>query len=91
MRGKKSKFCDVDLGLAVSALSLQAGQRRTHRELAAFCGCTTSNIQQIEEKARRKLKKALYLRNDPYLKEILEEGVFHDRDRKDATSKNHNL
>ncbi len=62
----------IELGLAVSALSLNYGQRRTHRELAAFCGCTWGNIWMIERRALHKLKRSLYMRNDPALRELLD-------------------
>lgn len=47
------------LGLAVSRLSLDPGQTRTYRELAAFCGCTHGTIQFIEQRALRKVRFAL--------------------------------
>jgi DNA-directed RNA polymerase sigma subunit (sigma70/sigma32) len=49
----------IDLGLAVSSLSLRPGQTRTHRELAAFCNCTHGTIQFIEKKALKKLRHQL--------------------------------
>ena len=67
----------IDLGLAVSALSLQPGQTRTYRELSAFCvaaGTPVSwqRIWQIEQRALRKLRAKLYA--DHVLQEVLKEG-----------------
>lgn len=59
MRGRRSPDADIDLGLAVSALSLHKGQKRTYEELAAFCGVTHRSIQKIEQRALRKLKARL--------------------------------
>ncbi len=73
MRGKKSEHSDVDLGLAISALSLEYGETRTFHDIAAFCGCSTSNIQQIADKAMRKLRKKIFLRKDRELCQLLEE------------------
>lgn len=56
MKGQRAPDCDIDLGLAVSALSLRYGQTRTYEELAAFCGCSKTAIQCIENKAMRKLR-----------------------------------
>lgn len=35
------------------------GQSRTHAELAAFCGCSRRNIQNIEQRALAKLRARL--------------------------------
>ena len=56
MRGRRHAHASIDLGLAVSALSLRAGQSRSHEELAAFCGVSHKAIQKIEDKALRKLR-----------------------------------
>lgn len=49
----------IDLGLAVSRLSLQPGQRRTLKEIAAYCECTKEGIRQIENNAILKLRARL--------------------------------
>jgi hypothetical protein len=49
---------EIDLGLAVSACSLAAGQRRTAEALAAFCNCSKQAIEQTEYKALRKFREA---------------------------------
>lgn len=59
MRGKLSRGADIDLGLAVSALSLRPGQCRSYGELAAFCGCRRSLIQYYEQRALRKMRRRL--------------------------------
>jgi len=56
MRGQRNPDSNIDLGLAVSALSLRYGQARSARELAAFCGCRHGTIQFIERRALRKLR-----------------------------------
>lgn len=61
---------DIDLGLAVSALSLRYGETRTQVELAAFCNCSPQRIDQIEQKALRKIRNAL--RDNPKYAELRE-------------------
>lgn len=74
MRGQRPPDCDIDLGLAVSALTLQYGQTRTYEELAAYCGCSKTAIQNIENKAMRKLRMRLRLRGqDPIMDELITE------------------
>ena len=56
-----SKTSQIDLGLVISGMSLKPGERRTVREIAAFCGCSASNIFWIEQAALKKLRnKILY-------------------------------
>lgn len=59
MRGKRRPGFNIELGLAVSALSLPPGQTRSQRDLAAFCGCSKSTIQWIEKQAMQKVRKQL--------------------------------
>jgi len=75
MRGKKRPDSDINLGLAVSALTLRHGQRRTYQELADFCCCSKSAIQSIEYKALKKLR--LRCNTDPELKELIEDYRSH--------------
>jgi hypothetical protein len=72
MRGRLTKNADIDLGLAVSGATLEPGETRSHEDLAAFCGCSKTNIQHIEQRALRKLRNKLQFRNDPVLREIVE-------------------
>jgi sigma-70-like protein len=71
MKGKLTQGADIDLGLAVSALSLTPGERRTTEELALFCGCTRQNISRIEQRALRKLRVKLQFQKDPFLAEAM--------------------
>lgn len=68
MKGKKGEDCDIDLGLAISALSLKYGQTRSQIELAAYCGCSQQAIQYIERRALRKMRIAFYRK--PELQEL---------------------
>ncbi len=74
-RGKRRSDCDIELGLAISALTLRHGQIRTYQELADFCGCSKSAIQSIEYKAMRKIR--LRCNTDPELKELIEDYRSH--------------
>jgi hypothetical protein len=59
MRGRRGPDCNIELGLAVSALSLTYGQTRTQEELSFFCNCDRRTIQKIEERGLRKLRHRL--------------------------------
>lgn len=48
----------MDLGLEILLATRPAGKRYTHREIAAYCGCTWAYIWLIEQKALRKMKRA---------------------------------
>jgi hypothetical protein len=72
MRGQLSKNADIDLGLAVSGATLEPGETRSHEDLAAFCGCSKTNIQHIERRALRKLRNKLQFGKDPVIREIVE-------------------
>jgi hypothetical protein len=75
-KGRRKKGdSDIDLGLAISALTLRYGQTRTYEEIAGFCGCSKSAIQSIENKAMRKIR--LRCNTDEELREILEEYRSH--------------
>ena len=58
MRSKK-KTNRLDLGLAISGATLGPGQRRTHREIAAYCDCSAQAIAQIEAKALHTLRRRI--------------------------------
>jgi DNA-binding transcriptional regulator LsrR (DeoR family) len=74
-RGKKKEGCDIDLGLAISALTLRYGQTRTHQQIADFCGCSRAAIQSIENKAMRKIRVRCH--TDEELRELLEDYRSH--------------
>ena len=59
----------TSLGLSISALSLQPGQRRTCEELADFCvaagaHCTRQHISLMEQRALRKARAVIYRNKD---------------------------
>ncbi len=62
---------NIDLGLAICGATTPPGVRRTLDEIAAFCGCRRSTIWMIEKRALQKLKKAIFLRRDPVLMELM--------------------
>jgi DNA-directed RNA polymerase sigma subunit (sigma70/sigma32) len=68
MKGRLARTANIDLGLAILALTSEPSH--TSRTIAAYCGCSRQRIQQIEHKALRKLRAALY--RDRRLKEALE-------------------
>jgi sigma-70-like protein len=58
MKGKLPRSAGIDLGLAILASTSEPPQ--TCQTIAAYCGCSRQCIQQIEQKALRKLRTALY-------------------------------
>ncbi len=56
-RTQAERAFDIDLGLAVMSAITPPGVCRTSGEIAAVCGCSKSNIHQIEVAALRKLRK----------------------------------
>ena len=66
---------DIDLGLAISHATLPPGQTRTYREIAAYCGCGWQTIWEIENRAKRKLRKRLAYREDGNLRELVEQII----------------
>ena len=55
----KEKASRIDLGLAISRLTMEPGECRTLAEIAAYCGCSRQGIQYIEQKAILKVRKRL--------------------------------
>lgn len=53
------------------------GQVRGLREIAGYCDCSFTAIEQIEQKAIRKLR--VKIRRDPVLMEVLASGIGCDR------------
>jgi hypothetical protein len=52
----------IDLGLAILSSvehRLPEGARRSQDEIAAYCECSKTRIQQIEERALRKMRMGL--------------------------------
>lgn len=58
---QKAKAERLDLGLAISRLSMQPGQTRTLEEIAAYCECTREAIRKIEKSALAKMKARLQI------------------------------
>jgi len=58
MKGRRPRNANIDLGLAILASTSEPPH--TARTIAAYCGCSRQCIQQIEQKALRKLRAALY-------------------------------
>ena len=61
----------IDLGLALLQLCARPGVPLTRADIAAFCGCTDGAIYWIESRALQKLRRALHLRGNPALRELL--------------------
>jgi len=58
MKGRLARTANIELGLAILASTSEPPH--TSRTIAAYCGCSRQRIQQIEHKALRKLRAALY-------------------------------
>jgi DNA-directed RNA polymerase sigma subunit (sigma70/sigma32) len=70
MKGRLARNANIDLGLAILASTSEPPH--TSQTIAAYCGCSRQCIQQIEQKALRKLRATLY-RN-----RILREAFEHE-------------
>jgi hypothetical protein len=68
MKGRLPRNANIDLGLAILASTSEPPH--TAHTIAAYCGCSRQCIQQIEQKALRKLRAALY--RDRILSEAFE-------------------
>jgi DNA-directed RNA polymerase sigma subunit (sigma70/sigma32) len=68
MKGRLPRNANIDLGLAILASTSEPPH--TAQTIAAYCGCSRQCIQQIEQKALRKLRAALY--RDRILSEAFE-------------------
>lgn len=51
---------DIDLGLALLCIVNPDREMLSYEEIAAWCGCHRSRIEQIEKGALRKLRGALH-------------------------------
>lgn len=49
----------IDLGLAISGLTLRFGETRTLEEIAAYCGCSRQGVALIEKRALQKVRQRL--------------------------------
>ena len=58
MKGILARTANIDLGLAILASTSEPPH--TYRTLAAYCGCSRQAIQQLEQKALRKLRATLH-------------------------------
>ena len=54
---------NIDLGLAISAASIAAGECRSAECIAAFCDCSKQAIEQTEYRALAKVRSALKTRH----------------------------
>ena len=68
MKGRLAHDANIDLGLAILASTSEPPH--TSQTIAAYCGCSRQCIQQIEQKALRKLRATLY--RDRILREAFE-------------------
>ena len=80
MKGRLARTANIELGLAILASTSEPPH--TARTIAAYCGCSRQCIQQIEQKALRKLRAALY--RDRILKEAFE-NEFQGLSKKSIT------
>src|SRR5262245_50853771 len=55
-QGRAHPDINIELGLAVSALTMLPGETRTLEEIAAYCNCSRERIRQIEFRALRKMR-----------------------------------
>jgi hypothetical protein len=62
---------EIDLGLALLKLASLEGHELTCEDIAAWCNCSPSLIQQIEARALRKVRAAM--RKTPEVCALLEE------------------
>jgi hypothetical protein len=71
-RGSRAaKAKTVDLGLDLLSIARIPGVPLLHQDIAAWCGCSASNIWLIQERAIHKLKKRLAYSRDPLLAELV--------------------
>jgi hypothetical protein len=59
----------IDLGLDLLARQCRLGVSLSYEQIAAWCGCSSSRIQQIEKKALRKI------RNKAAVMRVLQESL----------------
>lgn len=71
MKNGETKTARIDLGLQLLQMAARPGVPLTRYDIAAWCDVTPNAILQIELSAIRKLKRAVFLRKDPILTEIL--------------------
>ncbi len=71
MTSRQNPNSHIDLGLAILSATTPPSVRRSLDEIAAYCGCSDSMIWLIEKSAIHKLKKAIFMRRDPMLLELV--------------------
>ena len=75
-----AKMARIDLGLALMRCYSVPGTAYTQSEIAAWCGCSSEAIRQIEDRAIRKLRRLMASVHDPVMAELVQEAV-HSRQR----------
>jgi hypothetical protein len=63
---------DIDLGLALLHNRAIPGVPLTLTDIAAWCGCTMGGVWIIENRALQKLRRALHLRGNSELQELID-------------------
>jgi hypothetical protein len=63
----------IDLGLALLSARRKPGEKFTHADIAAWCGCTPRYIGMVEQRALRKLRAAVRRGVESSLSEELSE------------------
>lgn len=58
---------DIDLGLAILGIANPDRELLSYEEIAAWCGCHRSRIEQIEKGALRKLRWKLHGNREEWL------------------------
>lgn len=64
-----------DNKLRALAAANPRGTCLTIDEIAAAIGCTRGGVWMIQQRALHKLKRRLYLRNDPQLAELVDQAL----------------
>ncbi len=75
----RARTARIDLGLALLSLAALPGTPLDQADIAAWCGCSRSNIWEIEQRALRKLRNRLRFMNDPRLVDAMS-GLFERRE-----------
>jgi transcriptional regulator len=70
---KMTPSSQIDLGLAVLAALRPAHVTLTQEDIAEVCGCTKGAIWFLEKRAMQKLRRRVFLHNDPELRRLWEE------------------
>ena len=57
---RREKTANIDLGLAILSVLANPGEPLTLDDIAAWCGCSRQAIENIERRALKKLRNALF-------------------------------